>query len=74
MKSPRPVNAEPFQPHFFGGNQYGKRAKREGLKQFILLRAAELGGRLTLYRIDRETKEMVRDEITSDMPVDEIIL
>lgn len=49
--------------------------KTHAMKVMMLVKAAKSPtGIVRLTRLDRETKTWVTDEITADMPLDEIIL
>lgn len=69
--SPAPERREGFSP-IFAGRWAGKTLM---MKQRILVSAAQSPtGIVRVTRLDRETKTWVTDDITADMPLDEIIL
>lgn len=55
----------------FGGRWSGKSLV---LKAMALAAAANNGGRINVCRYDRDEKKLVMDEITWDMPLDEIVV
>jgi hypothetical protein len=55
-----------------GGGRWA--GKNHMLKVLAKKAALDNGGMITIARIDRETGKVVTDEITFDMPFDEIIL
>lgn len=63
------TEGDPFM--IFGSNRHSKTL---AIKQHAKAVALQNGGMIKICRLDRETKEWVTDEITWDMPVDEIIL